>query len=81
VDGQLLATVRDTGIGIPPEDQERIFEEFYRANNARMTCPVGTGVGLAIVQRIIRNYGGQIWVESEPGLGSKFTFTLPLAEP
>ena len=81
VDGQLVATVRDTGIGILPEDHERIFEEFYRANNARMTCPVGTGVGLAIVQRIVRNYGGRIWVESEPGLGSKFTFTLPLAEP
>ena len=76
-DEHLVATVRDTGIGILPEDQERIFEEFYRANNARTTCPVGTGVGLAIVQRIVENYGGKIWVESEPGLGSKFTFTLP----
>ena len=75
----LVATVRDTGIGIPPEDQERIFEEFYRASNARMSCPVGTGVGLAIVQRIIENYGGEIWVESELGLGSKFTFVLPTA--
>ena len=78
-DTHLLATVRDTGIGIPAEDQERVFEEFYRANNARMTCPVGTGVGLAIVQRIIENYGGEIWVESELGLGSKFTFILPRA--
>ncbi|MEJ2732602.1 MAG: HAMP domain-containing sensor histidine kinase [Anaerolineae bacterium] len=76
-DEHLVATVRDTGIGIPPEDQDRIFEEFYRASNARTTCPVGTGVGLAIVQRIVENYGGRIWVESEPGLGSKFTFILP----
>ena len=76
-DGHLVATVRDTGIGIPPEDQDRIFEEFYRSNNARITCPVGTGVGLAIVQRIIENYGGRVWVDSELGLGSKFTFTLP----
>ena len=76
-DGHLVATVRDTGIGIPSEDQDRIFEEFYRSNNARITCPVGTGVGLAIVQRIIENYGGRIWVDSELGLGSKFTFTLP----
>jgi signal transduction histidine kinase len=79
-DGNLVATVRDTGIGIDHEDQKRVFEEFYRANNARMACPVGTGVGLAIVQRIIENYGGEIWVESEPGLGSKFTFTLPAIE-
>ena len=76
----LVATVRDTGIGIPRGDQERIFEEFYRANNAKVACPVGTGVGLAIVQRIVENYGGNIWVESEEGLGSKFTFVLPRAD-
>ncbi len=79
-DDHLVATVRDTGIGIPPEDQDRIFEEFYRAGNARTTCPVGTGVGLAIVQRIVENYGGKIWVESETGLGSKFTFILPWSD-
>ncbi len=76
----LVATVRDTGIGIPTEDKERVFEEFYRADNARAACPVGTGVGLAIVQRIVENYGGRIWAESELGLGSKFTFVLPSAE-
>jgi signal transduction histidine kinase len=76
-DEQILGTVRDTGIGIPPEDHERIFEEFYRANNARGISPLGTGVGLAIVRRIVENYGGRIWVESELGLGSKFTFVLP----
>jgi signal transduction histidine kinase len=76
----LVGTVRDTGIGIPAEDQQRIFEEFFRAENARALCPIGTGVGLAIVQRIIENWGGRIAVESEPGLGSKFTFWLPRAD-
>jgi signal transduction histidine kinase len=76
----LVGTVRDTGIGILPEDRQRIFEEFYRAENARALCPVGTGVGLAVVQRIVENWGGRISVESEPGLGSKFTFMLPRAD-
>jgi signal transduction histidine kinase len=76
--GRMVATVRDTGIGIAPEDQKRVFEEFYRAENAKSVSPVGTGVGLAIVQRLVENWGGTISVESEPGLGSKFTFELPL---
>ncbi len=76
----LVGTVRDTGIGIPPEDQQRIFEEFYRAENAREVSPVGTGVGLAIVQRIIESWGGKVSVESEVGLGSRFTFVLPRAD-
>jgi signal transduction histidine kinase len=76
----LVGTVRDTGIGILPADRQRIFEEFYRAENARALSPVGTGVGLAIVQRIVENWGGHISVESEPGLGSKFTFILPRAD-
>lgn len=77
---QVVGTVRDTGIGIAPEDQQRIFEEFYRADNACAFCPTGTGVGLAIVRRIIENWGGKVWVESELGLGSKFTFALPRAD-
>jgi signal transduction histidine kinase len=76
----LVGTVRDTGIGIPPEDRQRVFEEFYRAENAREVSPVGTGVGLAIVQRIIENWGGTISVETELGLGSRFTFLLPRAD-
>jgi signal transduction histidine kinase len=56
-----------------------VFEEFYRTENARTVSPVGTGVGLSIVQRIIENWGGKITVESELGLGSKFTFVLPRA--
>jgi signal transduction histidine kinase len=77
---ELVGTVRDTGIGITPEDQERVFEEFYRAENARVVSPNGTGVGLAIVQRIIENWGGSVSVESELGLGSKFTLVLPRAD-
>lgn len=77
---QLIGTVRDTGIGIPPEDQRRILEEFYRAENAKAISPTGTGVGLAIVYRILENWGGTLLVESELGLGSKFTFLLPRAD-
>jgi signal transduction histidine kinase len=76
----VVGTVRDTGIGIPSEDVGRIFEEFYRTENARAVSPVGTGVGLSIVRRIIESWGGKVWVESELGLGSKFIFTLPRAD-
>jgi signal transduction histidine kinase len=79
-DEYVVGTVRDTGIGIPPEDQKRIFEEFYRAENARDVSPVGTGVGLAIVRRIVENWGGSVSVESELGLGSKFAVLLPRAD-
>jgi signal transduction histidine kinase len=75
----VVGAVRDTGIGIAADDLPRIFEEFYRTANARATCPRGTGVGLAIVKRMIENYGGKVWVESELGRGSKFTFMLPQA--
>ena len=61
------------------DDLPKICEEFYRAANAKATCPQGTGVGLAIVKRMIENYGGKFWVESELGRGSKFTFMLPKA--
>jgi signal transduction histidine kinase len=76
----LVCTVRDTGIGIPPEDRDRVFEVFYRAENARALSPVGTGVGLAIVRRLVENWEGEIAVESELGLGTKFTITLPRAD-
>jgi signal transduction histidine kinase len=75
----VIGVVRDTGIGIAAEDLARIFEEFYRTANARAISPQGTGVGLAIVKRMIENYGGKIWLESEVGQGSKFTFMLPRA--
>jgi signal transduction histidine kinase len=75
----VVGVVRDTGIGIAADDLPKIFEEFYRTANARAVCPQGTGVGLAIVKRMIENYGGEVWVESESGQGSKFTFMLPRA--
>ncbi len=75
----VVGAVRDTGIGIAADDLPKIFEEFYRTANARATCPQGTGVGLAIVKRMIENYSGKVWVESELGRGSKFTFMLPRA--
>ncbi len=77
---QVVGVVRDTGIGITAEDLPHVFSEFFRAQNARSVSRHGSGVGLAIVRRIIENWGGKIWVESTPGVGSTFTFTLPKAD-
>ncbi|MGQ9714769.1 MAG: sensor histidine kinase [Anaerolineae bacterium] len=76
----LRGSVQDTGIGIPPEEMDRIFSEFFRASNARATGARGTGLGLSIVKRLVENYGGRIWVESSPGKGSTFTFLWPVAQ-
>ncbi len=73
--------VSDTGIGISPGDCDAIFREFYRAANAKSRQRVGTGLGLSIARRIVEDLGGAIRVESQLGLGSTFTVTLPLAEP
>ncbi len=72
-------SVIDNGIGIKKEDQEQIFEPFYQLDNPLTREKSGTGLGLALVKQIIEKHGGQIWVESEYGKGSRFTFTLPLA--
>ena len=77
--GWVVGEVGDTGIGIAPEDLPHVFDEFYRASNARRSSPHGTGVGLAIVQRTIEYWGGSIRVESEVGQGSRFIFSLPSA--
>ncbi len=71
--------VRDTGIGIPPEDRDRVFERFYRVDKARSRDMGGTGLGLSIVKHLIDFYGGTVGVESTLGQGSNFYFTLPKA--
>ena len=73
---QVHLSVTDDGKGIPLEDQSRVFEKFYQARNSE---PSGAGLGLAISKEIVRAHGGTIWVESAPGRGSEFTFTLPVA--
>ena len=75
--GEVLVSVTDTGPGIAPADQERIFEEFQQTEVGQEQRE-GTGLGLALSKRLIELHGGRIWVESEPGKGSTFTFTLPV---
>ncbi|MCL5291854.1 MAG: response regulator [Actinobacteria bacterium] len=70
-------SVSDTGIGISPIDQVKLFEKFYRVDNSLTREVGGTGLGLSIVKTLVRMHGGDIWVESEAGKGSTFTFTLP----
>jgi signal transduction histidine kinase len=76
-DGVAEISVSDTGVGIAPEDQEAVFEEFRQVGTASKKVE-GTGLGLAISRKFIELHGGRIWVTSQPGKGSTFTFTLPL---
>lgn len=78
-DGMAEAVVEDSGIGIEPEDRDRIFEGFYRSKAAKATGEIGTGLGLSIVQHLVDRLGGTVEVESEVGRGSRFTVRLPLA--
>ncbi|MGD2103621.1 MAG: ATP-binding protein [Anaerolineae bacterium] len=77
-DGEVFVSVRDTGIGIPLEDQKRIFEQFEQGVNEHGRRPNGAGLGLGLSKQFVEMHGGEIWVESEPGRGSVFTFSLPL---
>ena len=75
----LVTEVSDTGIGIPPEALDRVFDRFYQVDNTRTRNYGGTGLGLAIVKGLLESMGGQIEVRSELGQGSTFRFALPLA--
>jgi signal transduction histidine kinase len=77
-DGSVEVSVSDTGIGIAPEDQEAIFQEFRQVGTDYARKREGTGLGLALARRFVDLHGGRIWVKSRPGEGSTFTFTLPV---
>jgi two-component system sensor histidine kinase KdpD len=79
-EGRVIVSVTDRGPGIPEEEQSRIFEKFYRAEASRHQIP-GAGLGLVIAREIIQVHGGEIWVESQPGQGSTFRFSLPTLSP
>ena len=79
--GEVLIEVEDTGIGIPPEAQEMIFERFYRLDPARNTDGSSAGLGLAIVRSFVSLMGGTITVESQPGVGTTFRIRMPLEKP
>ena len=76
-DGVVEVSVSDTGVGIAPEDQEAIFEEFRQVGTAAKKVE-GTGLGLALSRKFIELHGGRIWVQSQVGAGSTFTFTIPI---
>jgi signal transduction histidine kinase len=79
VNGEVQVSVTDTGPGIAPVDHERIFEEFQQTD-VGVDQREGTGLGLALSKRLVELHGGRIWVESEPGQGSRFVFTLPIEQ-
>ncbi|NDJ09767.1 MAG: PAS domain S-box protein [Acidobacteriia bacterium] len=76
--GMLITSITDTGVGIPPEEHEAIFDEFYQTGVTTRGVREGTGLGLAITRRLVEGHGGTITVESTPGKGSCFTFSIPL---
>jgi signal transduction histidine kinase len=75
----ITVSVIDTGIGIAPEDHERVFEQFGQAGDTLTDRPHGTGLGLPICREIVEHHGGRIWLESAVGAGARFSFTLPIA--
>ena len=76
-EGEVVVSVADEGPGIAPDEQDRIFDRFYQSRNGNHAR--GTGIGLTIAQRFTAQHGGRIWVDSEPGRGATFSFTMPLA--
>lgn len=80
-DDTLQVTVTDTGIGISAEDQDQVFNRFFRAAHPLVQESVGSGLGLSIAKSIVETHGGRIWVDSQLGVGSTFAFCLPLEGP
>ncbi len=78
--GVARITVSDTGVGIRPEDRAAVFGEFRQVGETTRGVKEGTGLGLAISKRLVEQHGGEIWVDSEPGKGSRFSFTLPVVQ-
>jgi len=79
--GSVNLEVLDHGIGIPPQEQQKIFEKFYRVGDPLVHNTKGSGLGLSLVRHIVEAHGGQVLVDSAPGEGSKFTISLPIAAP
>jgi signal transduction histidine kinase len=79
-DSKIEVSVSDKGVGIPQEYQDKVFERFYRVDNPLTRSSTGSGLGLSIAKGHVEAHGGEIWLESEVGRGSKFFFTLPLDE-
>jgi two-component system phosphate regulon sensor histidine kinase PhoR len=76
-DDYVYIAVTDQGIGIPARERDRIFDRFYRVESALSRRTQGAGLGLYLVKSVVEAHGGRIWVESNPGRGSTFVFTLP----
>ena len=79
---EIQVDIKDNGVGISLEDQDRVFERFYRGEHPLVLATPGTGLGLSIVKQIVEMHQGRIWMESSgvPGNGSTFSFTLPIYE-
>jgi len=81
ITGDIVFAVADTGIGIAPEDRDRVWEQFGQAGDTLTDKPRGTGLGLPISRQIVEHHGGRMWLESTHGVGSVFRFTLPVVDP
>jgi signal transduction histidine kinase len=73
----VMVSIKDSGIGIPPEDLPKLFNKFYRAENAVKMQTEGSGLGLYIAKGVVNSHGGEIWADSELNRGTTITFTLP----